>query len=370
MSVHLLLVTLAILLALMTLLPLSVRRDWWIRAMDFPRLQLATLSIIWFAVWLFWADRSLPELSIFAAVVLCVLFYQIAWIIPHTEIYPLEIQRYQPEFDGHAPTIKLLNCNVLMTNRDSEPLVTLVQQHEPDLLITLESDAWWQSQLDELPGYPYKVCCPLDNLYGMHLYSRLPLHETAIEYRVEQDKPSICARIEVTSSVSVHLHVVHPAPPAPLENDESTERDVELIMLARKLSNSPDRIIVAGDLNDVAWSATTRLFRQISGLLDPRVGRGLFNTFNAFHWFARWPLDHVFVSNHFRMVDIQCLPAIGSDHFPLMVELAITDASPIDNSVAHDEQDQQRLHSILDSSTAQSALEPETPASTRLTVAS
>jgi endonuclease/exonuclease/phosphatase (EEP) superfamily protein YafD len=167
------------------------------------------------------------------------------------------------------------------------------------------------------------------------------------------------ATVQAGDNVPVRLHVVHPAPPAPGENDESTERDVELLLLARSLAGSEERIIVAGDLNDVAWSATTRLFRQISGLLDLRIGRGLYNTFSADHWYARWPLDHFFVSSHFKAIDIQRLAHIGSDHFPLLVELAVTDDAQPRNAVQDEDVDEERLHSIMRSNAAQTAQMPD-----------
>lgn len=349
---------LGVALVLATVLPLSVRREWWIRALDFPRLQIAIAALLWLFSWyVFGADHSL-WLSLLALCVVGVLVYQGYWITPNTEMHRQEVERYDALIDGDCPTLKIISSNVLMHNRNSGPLLSLVRQHQPDILITLESDQWWQDELDKQQDYPHRIACPLDNLYGMHVYSRLPLNDIAINFLVEDDKPSMTATVHVAPGTSLLLNVVHPAPPAPGENEESTERDVELLLLARALSDKNQRIIVAGDLNDVAWSATTRLFRQLSGLLDLRIGRGLFNTFSANHWYARWPLDHVFVSSHFKVVDIQRLRNIGSDHFPLLVELAITDSQRQSSAVDDEELDRERLDSIMSTSAARNAQTP------------
>jgi endonuclease/exonuclease/phosphatase (EEP) superfamily protein YafD len=163
----------------------------------------------------------------------------------------------------------------------------------------------------------------------MHVYSRLPLEDTATQFLVQPGVPSMHAILVLPSQRRVRVHFLHPAPPSPTENDESTQRDVELLIVAKSVAELATPVIVAGDLNDVAWSATTRLFRKISGLLDPRVGRGMFNTFHAGHWFMRWPLDHFFHSSHFTLSFIKRLPAYGSDHFPVLIEL-IYDESAID----------------------------------------
>ena len=215
-----------------------------------------------------------------------------------------------------------MTANVLTSNRNTEALIGLVRTHQPDILVTLESDQWWQDRLDVLHAtMPHSIKCPLDNLYGMHIYSRLPLTDCEISYLVEDDVPSMHACVELRSGDKVRMHFLHPAPPSPTENEESVQRDAELIIVARSVARSDMPVIVTGDLNDVAWSATTRLFRKISGLLDPRVGRGMFNTYHAQLPFLRWPLDHLFHSQHFCLQDIKRLPPIGSDHFALYAVL-------------------------------------------------
>lgn len=338
---------LTVLTVIATLLPLSNLKHWFFRGMDFPILQIMFIAIVLLIATFSFLDLS-ESINIYlaSANTFCVL-WQLWWILPYTPLWKKEV-KYVGEYEPERH-LSILTSNVLTPNRNSEALIKLVNEHKPDILVTLESDKWWEEQLSVLESdMPYTVKCPLDNLYGMHVYSKLPILDAEIKFLVEKDIPSIHASIELRTGDKLRAHFVHPPPPSPTENEKSTERDAELIIVARSVEKSKQPIIVAGDLNDVAWSSTTRLFRKISGLLAPRVGRGMFNTFNAKNPLLRWPLDHLFHSEHFTLNTIKRLPSIGSDHFPLFTSLAFTPAKgSTQEGLEPEEEDHERVQEVL-----------------------
>lgn len=320
MSMFSILVFCTLLTVIATLLPLSRNTHWIIRAMDFPRFQLSVFSAALLIAHIIFLDsQQLLTWALITVTLLC-LAWQSWWILPYTPLWRKEVKISNNNSIDRQ--LSIITSNVLTTNRNASPLIQLVKKHQPDVLVTLESDQWWENQLKVLESeMPYSIKCPLDNLYGIHAFSKLPFLEHEISFLVEDDVPSIHASLELRTGDIVRLHFLHPAPPSPTENLKSAERDAELIIVARSVAESDQPVIVTGDLNDVAWSSTTRLFRKISGLLDPRVGRGMFNTFHVNFPLMRWPLDHLFHSHHFTLRSIKRLPPIGSDHFSLFTSL-------------------------------------------------
>jgi len=189
----------------------------------------------------------------------------------------------------------------------------------PDVVLLVETDAWWDGRLEPLnERYPHSVRHPQENGYGLHLHSRLELIDPRVRFLIEEDVPSVKTGIRLRSGARIDFHGLHPKPP-PLQ--DTKERDAELLLVGKEVRADGAPAIVAGDLNDVAWSRTTELFREISGMLDPRIGRGLYATFNADWPLLRWPLDHVFFEESFSLIEMSVLDDIGSDHFPLFVAL-------------------------------------------------
>lgn len=310
----------AIALLLATLVARIRLRWWWIRSFEFPRLQLATLALMCAVALFIWAEPGAWRLAGGAAA-LTAFALQCRYILPWTRLWPVEVHASEDAPDEQI--IKLLIANVLTPNHHSEGLKAMIEHHRPDIILTLESDQWWQQQLDEVldEQWPHSVKIPLDNLYGMHLYSRLALTDTSVKWLIQDDIPSIHTKVTLDSGHSIRLYAVHPRPPAPSESEKSLWRDAELLWVGKEIHEDPQPTLVAGDLNDVAWSRTTRRFCRVGGMLDPRRGRGMFSTFHAKYPLLRWPLDHIFVTEHFTLVNMQRLEAFGSDHFPILATL-------------------------------------------------
>ncbi|HET8791710.1 MAG TPA: endonuclease/exonuclease/phosphatase family protein [Modicisalibacter sp.] len=319
----------AAILMLATLIPFVRLRYWWVRGFDFPRLQLATLAIVVALIQIFLGDATWRWWSI--AGLLLVAIVQGGHILPWTPLWPKPVRTAKPGEDRQSLT--LLVANVLTPNRNAQGLLRQIHEHQPDVVLTLETDNWWGQQLEWSLEFewPYSVKVPLDNLYGMHLFSRLPLEEPEVKWLIQSDIPSIHTWLRMACGARIRLHAMHPRPPAPSESEESLWRDAELLLVCMDIHQHEQPTLLAGDLNDVAWSRTTRLFCRVSGMLDPRRGRGMFSTFHADYPFMRWPLDHVFISEHFTLARMQRLEAFGSDHFPILATLSYRPARADEN---------------------------------------
>lgn len=301
---------------LLTALPFLQTNAWWIRVLDFPRLQIAVFCLLGLLLLCCCTDWRKIYNLILISLLSIALLYQCSLIIPFSPLYPPEAQASMTNEKQNSFTI--LQANVKMINRNVEPLLGLVDRMSPDIISINEPDGWWEKQLALLDtAYPFYIKKPLANTYGMILYSKFPLKNAEINYLVVDDVPSFYAKVILPSGISFNLHCVHPEPPRP--GSSTYDRDTELFIVGRRIRREEEPSIVVGDLNDVAWSRTTKKFKRYSRMLDPRKGRGLFNTFNANWPLLRYPLDHVFFTRDFRLQSLEKMQHIGSDHFPMFI---------------------------------------------------
>ena len=315
------LVAVAGLLVLLSFLPLWQTDEWWVRQWDYPRLQVAALLLVVGASLAVIHRKRTQAWWAMAIAILVALCWQASHFIAYLPPYPTEVASVERCPPGRQLT--LLNANVLQTNADYRAVLDLIAAREPDLLLLLETGPGWARAMAPLTArYPYRLAEPVPSTYGMMLFSKLPM-TGEVRHLLQPAVPSIAARIRLPGGEAVDFYALHPEPPWP--GDDSGERDAELLSVGREVRKSGRAAIVMGDLNDVAWSRTSRLFKKVAGMRDPRVGRGFYPTFDANYPLLRWPLDHLFVSPHFEMMGIDRLGDVGSDHFPILFRLCLVD---------------------------------------------
>ncbi len=337
-------VTLAV-LVIATLLP-QIRTGYWIvRVCDFPRMQLLFLLFVPLLATVAhaWTTRSFRrEHWILLVGVVATACWQAAHALPFTPLWPKELAD-----SSGQPNLRVMVANIEFDNTQYDAVSQVIQEYDPEVLLLVEINSDWRTALGSLrEAYPYHIEAIRDEGLGLALWSKIPVQREEVEYLVTERRPSIFATVVLPDGAPIRFAGVHPTPPG-LDDEtqggrrDSRVRDAELVLVAKEVQADPDSAwVVTGDFNDVAWSHTTRLFKRLSGLRDPRVGRKLLNTYHADYPLLRYPIDHVFLSKGSTVERLQRVSLPGSDHFAILADVYVTGhpkpdpSSPSDRSEA------------------------------------
>ncbi|MDR2849562.1 MAG: endonuclease/exonuclease/phosphatase family protein [Verrucomicrobiota bacterium] len=220
-----------------------------------------------------------------------------------------------------AHHLRILQANILTSNTNASALLALVARENPDIIILQEPNARWLSDLAPLSrAYPVSATDPREDNFGAAIFAKSARSAEIIHLNDPERAPSTRALIDVSGRT---LTVIGTHPPAPYCASKWRGRNAYTLGLARLLSETQGPRVVTGDFNNTPWSSHFQAFMTISGLRDSAQGRRPQPTWPTFLPAPlRIPLDHCFHSADVRIIDRRLGPDIGSDHLPLIIDLA------------------------------------------------
>lgn len=220
-------------------------------------------------------------------------------------------------------TLKVMTVNVLYRVENDDQILAQIAAEDPDVVFFQELTRARQGLLTRLQThYPWQISCAGAWRCDVAIVSR---HR----WDTAQARPVGAAGTKMawarfgsewsnTLVASVHLQW-------PFVSNQMAQ----LQAVTNFLAGHAGPIIVAGDLNAVPWSAAVRSFtRQAqlhsAGGFVPTWPRRTFGEGQpCVLCVPQLQIDHVFVSQQFRVLSMRSGADVGSDHLPLIAELEL-----------------------------------------------
>jgi endonuclease/exonuclease/phosphatase (EEP) superfamily protein YafD len=233
-------------------------------------------------------------------------------------VAPFLVARPKPPIPGQ-PSLKLVVANVHRANPDHERFINFIRRESPGLFVVVEVDDQWLHSLEDLHrDYPFRIEAGREDDFGIALFSRSPVTASNVVEFLPDGVPSVHAQF-VFDGATVDLLGTHPLPPVGTEY--SAARNAQLVAIGAWVAGRTNDLIVVGDLNVTPWS---RWFGELTAggrLRTSARDSGLQPTWPVRPAIARIPIDHCLISPNWRVTRYERGPDVGSDHFPLVIEL-------------------------------------------------
>jgi endonuclease/exonuclease/phosphatase (EEP) superfamily protein YafD len=282
---------------------------WWV----FDLFSHFRIQYLFSALGIMFLLAAFRSLRAAAAIALCVAI-NLACIIPH---YVDGVEGGS----GVSPSLRVATINVNNPNQRHDLVREFIFESDPDVLLLIEVNSRWVGALQELHSlYPYRQLEPREGFFGIALYSKIPLIASEVIGFGEAGLPSIVAKIELAGRpltlVGTHAH-------PPVSSTRAWLRNNHLEALAGYIGSLPGPKLLLGDLNMTPWSAYFDGLLESSGLVDGSKGQGIKATWPVNSLLLGIPIDMCLVSRELLVKSYIVGRDIGSDHYPLVVDLGL-----------------------------------------------
>lgn len=217
--------------------------------------------------------------------------------------------------------LRILLINVNSYNTDYDKTIQYIQEINPDVLALEEiNDPWLSALSGVLSSFPFKKVLTRDDNFGIGLLSRIPLQDSAIAYFGSAGVPSIVSKVHIGEE-PVTILLTHPLPPGNVACFGLRNEQLEEVASSRE--DFGDSLIVLGDLNTTSWSYYYKRFVSRMKLYDSRKGFGIHPSWPTMRPIMLIPIDHCLVSDDIVVLDRRIGHNLGSDHYPVYIELGL-----------------------------------------------
>lgn len=219
------------------------------------------------------------------------------------------------------PRLKILYANIDRPSLAWDGFRKVAEEFDPDILIADEVDEVWKPHMEWAEAkYPYRVAT-WDG-YGMAMYSRVPITDSAILTEPGRFGKTIPAKL-LWNGKAFRIYATHVN--SPVDDAGFMKQSRQFDTIARAIESHPEATFVVGDMNACE---TRSEFRRLMAACRLRDSRGGFGWEPSWPWgwpILTIPLDHILVPERWRVVERHLGPYYGSDHRPVLLTVVQED---------------------------------------------
>lgn len=228
-----------------------------------------------------------------------------------------------------SAVMRVVSFNVQGQNEEYEQVMEFLRKADADVVFLHEANRLWEEALAEEISrgrfeYQQYRSRPDHLIFSTLTLAKAPPIEVTSHGWAEREARAMEVVVGL-GETEVTLLGIHPL--APTNPRRTALRDAQFRFVAGWTRGLTGPTVVTGDFNATPWS---HVFGPLAdaGLRNSQRGFGLSPSFPVNgNIVTRVPIDHLLHSPHLAVADRWLGPGLGSDHFPLVVDLALVSSS-------------------------------------------